>query len=265
MKKDIGNKKRNSFGRMGLFMLFSAIGGGILGLALSTVFGDGRIDAVQGGAIFVLGGIRRIMVPALILITIVSVVYGELNLRKQRMLCNKILESMDEECDRWDYEEEKTGAWGMAVNLLSQILCILVLSAGYSMEYIWDGYGGEVLAACVIFLACYVYDGFWQVRYVKVVQSAYPEKLGDPSSRKFQQQWLDSCDEAEKEVIYRSAYQSYSKTMKTIPGLLMLTMLGHLFFQTGIMAIVVVAIIWMVVTISYLSSCVRLKGQKIRE
>lgn len=114
-----------------------------------------------------------------------------------------------------------------------------------------------------IFLICYIYDGFWQVRFVKNTQRAYPEKKGDPASLNFQQQWLESCDEAEKEVIYQSAYKSYIQVSRCIPILLLITMLGHLFFNTGLMAIVVVAVVWLVATLSYLRSCVRLKGSKI--
>lgn len=83
----------------------------------------------------------------------------------------------------------------------------------------------------MIFLICYAYDGFWQVRYVKVIQESHPEKQGDPSSRKFRQQWLDSCDEAEKEVIYRSAYTSYSQTSKMIPLSLRYCYAGTSVFQ----------------------------------
>ena len=257
-------KKSNSYKKLGLYMLASAIGGGILGV-FSFVILDGNIGGIETGVSSVLEGIRGIMVPALAAITLVSVVYGEINLRKQKMICGKVLETEDEECDGWEYEGEKTGAYGTVANLVSQVLCILVLSVGYSVKYIGEGNNVNMLGACAVFLVCYAYDGFWQVRYVKTVQTAYPEKIGDPSSRKFHEQWLESCDEAEKEVIYRSAYKSYIQTSKAIPILLVLVMLGHLFFNTGIMAIVMVAVIWMVVTISYLSSCVRLKGQKIRE
>ncbi len=264
MKSNVKTEGTNSYRRMGFIMLFSAVGGGILGFVLMIILGNGRIGSIQGGAVFVFRGIQQIMVPVLLAITAVSVVYGELNLRKQRSLCNKILRTEDEECDRWEYEEEKAGAYGTVMNLLSQILCVLVLSAGYSLNYIENGHSQNMLAACLIFLACYAYDGFWQVRFVKVIQTAYPEKQGDPSSRKFQQQWLDSCDEAEKELIYKSAYRSYICITRTIPGLLLLTMLGHLFFNTGIMAITVVAVVWLVVTLSYLVTCVNLKKNKLR-
>lgn len=264
MTKNVKIKNMNSYKRMGLFMLISAIGGGALGLLGATILANGGVNTVEGGVSYVLEGIQSIMVPALAVIMLASVVYGEINLKKQRMICSKILETEDEECDQWEYEEEKTGAYGTIANLISQVLCILVISAGYSMKYI-SGNIARMLAACLIFLACYTYDGFWQIRYVKQVQKAYPEKKGDPSSGKFRQQWLDSCDEAEKEVIYRSAYKSYLCTNKTIPALLLITMLGHLFFNTGIMAIVTVAFIWLVVAVSYLRTCVKLKGKKIRE
>lgn len=264
MKRNKNVKKINSYKRMGIFMLLSAICGGALGLLGAIIMANGGMSMVKGSVSFVLTGIQQTMVPVLVFITLVSIVYGELNLKRQRMTGSKILETEDEECDRWEYEEEKTGAYGMVANIVSQVLCILVLSAGFSIQYI-NGNTERMLAACVIFLVCYIYDGFWQIRYVKLVQKAHPEKKGEVSSRKFQQQWLDSCDEAEKEVIYRSAYKSYICTGKTIPMLLLITMLGHLFFGTGIMAIITVALIWLVVTVPYLSSCVKLKGKKIRE
>lgn len=258
-------KKVNSYKKMGMVMLLSAIGGAVLGILMFIILGKDRLDAIEGGVFAVFAGIRQMMVPALAVVTIIAVVYGEMNLRKQKMICGKILLTEDEECDRWEYEEERVGAYGTVVNLLSQITAILILSVGYSIKYIGNGGAENMLLACAIFLICYAYAGFWQVRFVKVVQAAYPEKKGDPSSMKFHQEWLDSCDEAEKELIYRSAYKSYAQTNKMIPILLILVMLGHLFFNTGIMAIVVVAVIWLTVTVSYLSSCVRLKGQKLRD
>lgn len=265
MTKNAKARKVSSYKRMGFFMLISAIGGGILGLLFMIILGNGGVSDIEGIVFFVLTRIQQIMIPALIVIMIASIAFGEINLKKQRRICGKILETEDEECDRWEYEEEKTGAYGTIANILSQVLCILILSAGYSLKYIEDGNHENMLAACLIFLACYIYDGFWQVRFVKLIQMAYPEKKGDPSSGKFQQQWLDSCDEAEKELIYRSAYTSYIRTSKTIPILLVFTMLGHLFFDTGIMAIVMVASIWLIIAVSYLKSCVDLKGKKIRE
>ncbi len=53
-------------------------------------------------------------------------------------------------------------------------------------------------------------------------------RKGDPSSAKFQEQWLESCDEAEKEVIYQSAYKAYVTINRTIPLILIVVMVANL-------------------------------------
>lgn len=256
-------KKMNSYKKLGLVLLASAIAGAVLGLIGAIAIGFGG-ESIKLGMTALLTGLQKAMVPLLIVVTVISVIYGELSLKKHREIGRKILETEDEECDRWEYEEEKNSAKGMIVNILSQIFCFLLLSVGYSMAYISDGNAPNMLAACAVFIICYAYDGVWQVRYVKQVQRIYPEKQGDPVSRKFQEQWLNSCDEAERTLIYQSAYKSYCVINKWIPAFLIITMLGQMFFQTGMLAIVVVAIIWLVVSVSYLRTCVKLREQKIK-
>lgn len=256
--------KMSSYKRMGLLMLASAAGGGVLGF-LGIFLLDGNSEGIGGGMSQLLAEIQKFQLPFLTAISVVSAAFGEWNIWKLKTIGRQILNTEDEECDKWEYEEERVGAQGVIANILSQILCILVLAVGYSIEYIENNHSGTMLASCIVFLICYVYDGFWQVRYVKLVQVNHPEKKGDPSSRKFQRQWLESCDEAEKEVIFRSSYKAYSQMNTWIPILLVTAMLGHLFFGTGIMAIVMVAVIWLILSLTYLRSCVGLKGSKLRE
>ena len=151
------------------------------------------------------------MTPLLGIIFAASVILEERQLPEaEERYAKSSRPAEDEECDRLEYEEEKEGAFGMNVNVLSQILCILVLTFGYSMKYITaDGHAYRFLTACMIFVACFLYEYFWQIRYVKLLQKTHPEKKGEPSSLKFQEQWLESCDEAEKEIIYQSAYKAY--------------------------------------------------------
>ena len=141
---------------------------------------------------------------------------------------------------------------------------IIILAAGYSSNYLGssDTARSSFLYACVVFVICMAYDGIWQIRYVKLVQLGHPEKTADPSDRNFQKAWLESCDEAEREVIYRSSYKAYLAMGKLVPALLIVTMLGNLFFNTGMLAVVIVAVIWLAVTLTYTRSCVALKGEK---
>ena len=101
-------------------------------------------------------------------------------------------------------------------------------------------------------LNCADIDDRWADNIQKMVQDRdeHPEKRGDISSRKFHQQWLESCDEAEKEVIYQSSYKTYIFMSKAIGLLLIVTMLSHLFFKTGIMAILVVGVMYLVLVVT---------------
>lgn len=131
------------------------------------------------------------------------------------------------------------------------------------MKYIESGKSRYFLFACIIFILCYFYDIYLSVRYVKAIQAAHPEKKGDPTSSKFTEQWLESCDEAEKEIIYKSAYKTYIVLNKVIPILLLLTLIANMFLNTGILAVLVVAVIYLVTGMTYIRSCMVSKAKRI--
>lgn len=146
---------------------------------------------------------------------------------------------------------------------MSQVACIIILSFGYSLKYIESGKSRYFLFACIIFILCYFYDIYLSVRYVKAIQAAHPEKKGDPTSSKFTEQWVESCDEAEKEIIYKSAYKTYIVLNKVIPILLLLTLIANMFLNTGILAVLVVAVIYLVTGMTYIRSCMVSKAKKL--
>ena len=193
-----------------------------------------------------------------------TVILEELCFHKLKGICEKQITAEDEECDQLEYEEEKTGAFGTNLNVLSQVVSIFFLTFGYSMKYIeTDDHAYSFLVACVIFVAAFIYIYFWQIRYVKLLQKTHPEKKGDPSSTKFQEQWLESCDEAEKEMVYQSAYKAYTALGKMLQILLCATMLLHLVFHTGILAVIVVGVVYLTMTLTYHRSCVSLQKAKL--
>ena len=74
---------------------------------------------------------------------------------------------------------------------------------------------------------------------------------------------MESCDEAEKEVIYKSAYKTYVILNKVIPVLLLLTMISNLFLNTGIMAVLIVAVIYLITGLTYIRSSMVFKAKKL--
>lgn len=258
-------KKMNTYVKFGAKMLGSAIVGAIVGVLgmLFLLKNNGMKMILSGCAAFV-DLIRAYMLPILIGIVIVTVIYGEVNIYKLRNILTQIQDAEDEEADRLDYESEKTGARGMIVNILSQTFSILVIAPGYSTGYIAESDGSNFLICCLVFMLCLIYNGYYQVRYVKMVQKAYPEKKGDVASGKFQQQWIESCDEAERELIYQGTYKTYMLMARILPYAMLIAMLTNLFFETGVFAVFMIAVIWIIQSVTYLRSVVSLKGKKIK-
>ena len=258
-------KKKNSYKRFILKMSAGAIIGMVLG-GTGMYFIERASDWKEIGTITLhISGIEQLILPGMAVVLALSVIAEEWICHCLKKNCNALLKADDEECDRLEYEEEKFGAWLTGVNVLSQVLCILILAFGYSLDYIGSGGSTSItfLWACILFLSCFFYDGIMQVRYVKLVQKVHPEKKGDPSSSKFQKEWLASCDEAEKEIVFQSAYKAYMCMNKVIPLLLLLTLILNLFFNTGILAIIVVAGMYLVMTVAYSKACVQIRKEKI--
>lgn len=242
--------------KMAIGALIGALLGGIFGYFYSGHAASSTIRIPQT----LLHSIQSFILPGLIVITVLTVTLQEIFYARLKNVCARLADAEDEEFDALDYEEERIGSILQLINILSQVLSIILLSFGYSFDYLKNLLA---LTACLIFVACFVYDGLMQTRYVKLLQQTHPEKRGDVSSKKFHQQWLDSCDEAEQEIIYRSAYKAYISTSYTVGLLLVLTMVAHLLFHTGILAIIVVGVIYLILTTTYLKSCLDLKKKKL--
>lgn len=244
-------------------LCIAMIVGGILGAVLGFLHFIQLENSPSEFLEHLLTTIQNYIFPVLIITTVLAIALQEFFLAKLKKICAKLPDAEDEEFDQLDYEEERTGAILQSINVLSQVVCIVVLSFGYSFDYLANG-SLIPLGSCIVFLICFFYDAMEQVRYIKLIQKTHPEKQGDVSSTKFQQQWLESCDEAEKEVIYQSAYKAFSRMNKLFGILLILTMFAHLMFHTGIFAIVVVGIIYLVQSLTYYKSCVVLKKVQLQ-
>ena len=128
----------------------------------------------------------------------------------------------------------------------------------------------KIMKGIAFFLTLVLAVGFVTIA-VKIVeliaeipgQAAHPEKRGDMNSKNFQKDWMASCDEAEKEMVYQSAYKAYMALGKMIQILLCATMILHLVFHTGILAVIVVGVIYLTMTLTYHRSCVSLQKAKL--
>lgn len=64
-------------------------------------------------------------------------------------------------------------------------------------------------------------------------------------------------------IIYKSAYKTYIVLNKVIPILLLLTLIANMFLNTGILAVLVVAVIYLVTGMTYIRSSMVSKAKRI--
>lgn len=174
-------RKSNSYMKTGMYLLIGALAGGVLGAGAYMILSSWG-QGFEGTAAQLYSGLQASILPVLAVLLVLSVLAGEITCRKMKEITVQLPEAEDEESDRLEYEEEKWGALSLNLNIISQVLCIIILSAGYSSNYLDSSEAARngFLYACAVFVICMVYDSFWQIRYVKLIQLGHPEKTADP-------------------------------------------------------------------------------------
>ena len=259
-------KKKNVYVKYAVIMCISGALGGILGGVMEMGQVHGVLTGIQEGMQFFLNSVRNWMLPLMAICGVIALVLCEQYMGRLKIAGEAMEQAEDEAYERLDYELEAAGSRGMIVSFAGSIAMILLLATGYSTKYIESLNGSGImwfLLEILTFIALEVYLNVWQIRYVRVIQKIYPDKKGDPTSLKFPKQWLESCDEAEKECIYQASYKGYQTVMKWAPILTFVALILHMFFDTGILAIVMPSVIWLVTSVTYCRACLQNKGEKL--
>lgn len=109
---------------------------------------------------------------------------------------------------------------------------------------------GELIAGLVAVMLV-------QQKFVDMTRMLNPEKKGSVYDTDFQKKWLDSCDENEQRQIGEAAYCSYKAVNITCLVLWVLLIMTHTVFQTGILPMALVLVIWGVLQGSYFYACLK--------
>lgn len=248
------NKKHTYLHYALLFLLFTG-GGAIAGLVFGMI-GDYISGGVTMAGDIILRGVGKNMILLMAFDIAMAVVLGETSLFRTKKLAVLLEKAEDEEADFLEYKMEKAGSVGIIGNQIAIVAEIILVALWYS-DFSRNPGNKEsfALVGAVFLISGCFYQGFWQVRYVKLIQKMEPTKKGDPTSMKFQKQWLESCDEAEKTLIYQNSYRTYCFMSVLMPFLIVITMLGHLLYDTGLLAIFVVGFLWIAMVSAYCYFC----------
>lgn len=85
-----------------------------------------------------------------------------------------------------------------------------------------------------------------QQKGVNLSKEINPEKKGSVYDIKFQDKWMEKCDEAERYTVYKCSFKTF-KTMQIVGIVLwLICLLGQMFLKTGVFATIIVTVYLMV-------------------
>ncbi len=241
---------RDNHRALGVFIgviVVAAIFGGFLGGA-GNFLGEGRawelLTAIYNQFIFIA---PFLSVPMVLVAWIVT---GVLYLQAR-----KLYRSWEEDNEEQMKVIELKLSYALALSSVIMIIGYFLFPIGLLGLDTLDPY--NILTAVGILMALFgliftiIYVTYFQKKIIDMEREMNPEKQGSVFEFKFQDKWEASCDEAEKLMIYKSAYQAYKTTSYWCMGLWLFCVIGIFSFHFGIMPLTMVSVIWLVMTVSY--------------
>lgn len=162
----------------------------------------------------------------------------------------------------WDGEAEEP------VDTAEETLSWALLMSAIAM--LWDFFFVSVLVVCQgtwpmgrlgglgMFFASIAVIVVHQQKVVDLTRRINPEKQGSVYDTKFLKKWVDSCDESEQRQMGQAAFKAYRAAVNTCLWLWAALIVLHYAFDTGLLPIVMVLVIFGVLQIVYTLECIRL-------
>lgn len=161
----------------------------------------------------------------------------------------------------WDGEEEETidkvEIW-LSYLMLASSVCMIGVFFLYacSMTMMLGGIKQLIITgAFVLGMATVIIQQHLEVKMEKDIN---PEKKGSVFDTKFQKKWEESCDEAEKLMIYKSSHAAYKAVSTTCLVLWVFCAIGSTIWNFGILPVTMVTIIWFVMMLTYIITGIKL-------
>lgn len=193
----------------------------------------------------------------LVLFTIYSIVYTAYAIKKGK----RQIASWDGEdnehidiADRLLNNALKCSSNHLIINCV--IYAIITYNLFQGFEHHFQNISGRykciiIFTIVIVYFFNLYFTGAQQNRIIKLVQQYAPEKKGSVYDKKFKEVWLESCDEAERALIYKASYNTMQFMQRILSGIFFTTTLIGMFFPIGILCCIIVGALWMVMSIYY--------------
>ena len=150
--------------------------------------------------------------------------------------------------DEMEIVEKKSSKFlDLAMTLNSMLLVLNFMLFGMLFKNTID----NQFVIIAIFLIGNIFSFVVEVTIIKFIKKMDERLKGDPTSMKFTKDFLESCDEAEKLKIYMTGYQAFQFSKFFALGLVVMTILLNMVFDTGGLSVFISCLFLLVQMLSY--------------
>ena len=248
---EIKNEDKKSRGKFIFITLLSALGGGMIGILLVCCTKHGKQFSEFAG--WLRTTLMHTSSYLVFFISIVTIFILFLFYRQAR----KLYATWDEENEETLTKiESKLSIALICINLETILFFLCSMIWFTSLTYaIASNSFNQILAQVGFYFAGFFLMMFSQIigqqKIINFEKEMNPEKKGSIYDFKFQRKWLESCDEAQKMMIYQAGYASYQAVNKLCMILMLCNMIGIMLWNWGMVPAFMIAIIWTVSLLSY--------------
>ena len=250
-RNEIKEANRKAMPRFLLLVLVGAIVGGIVGFYSAKYDVDQFAGSMKSAGAFFGNYVSSWILLAIAVITPIVVI--PVYQKTKRLLL------------AWDGEDEsvcdiaeKKLNTVLLINGIALISAFFLISATYSGGFAMiEKHLNMYVLAIVAFLVILAEGIITQQKVVDIIKIMYPEKTASVYDLKFQKKWVDSCDEAEKIMIGRCAFEAFKVTNSVCGALSVILAISALMFDIGFLPSFVVCLIWLVSQCAYCSAAIK--------
>lgn len=260
MNKEVNKKEeKKAFIKWLLIVIVAFLAGTFGGSLLSANphWVDRLLEIIASGK-------DMVTIPVLIfsvIVTVVGYVYCFVKYKKAKAMVDA---GYDDET--YEIAEEQMGRISVVVSVLSGLNFLFFGVSEYACGMAEKNPTLEQallsIVPIMLMIAASTCNVVMQSKTIALDKQMNPEKKGNVFDKKFAKDYLESCDEAEKSLIYESAYSAYRIAISLCTVMWAVAFIGMLSFHTGVLAVILVSIIMIAMTTTYALTAYKLQYKK---
>lgn len=250
----IRNEDKKAKGKFLLSMLLSLLLGGLVGGVGSYFIEQMRQSDMELPALLeqIKPTVSYISSYVLIAYTVIMILIIVVRIEKDLKVWKRIAEETEEiyEAD-YDKVDRRVSGDLLLINLLVIGSFLLFGLSVNNLRVLVLEHPALYVLALVTYMVSIIVQLLLQKKLINQYKKMNPEKQGSIYDTKFHKKWYESCDEAERALVGRAAKKAFEVINRMCLSLEVVLIFASMFFGIGIMAHIVVILIWAVGHIVY--------------